>query len=282
MSENPLGKQTQYPQQYDAALLYPVPRLLNRKQLGLDAGTLPFYGYDHWRAYELSWLLKGGKPVVAMADIFVPCDSPFLIESKSMKLYFNSLNQHEFVDHQRVHNCIAEDLSRAAGKPVQVRLYELSAGLPEILHTAAPSHAATSLDSLQLDVSAYQPDASLLKLAETSDGAECSVSESVVSDLFRSNCPITAQPDWGSISISYRGAAISHTSLLSYIISFRQHEGFHEHCVEKIYCDIQRMCAPQSLTVSINFLRRGGLEINPLRSSDADTQSKALPRLLRQ
>ena len=282
MSENPLGKQTQYPQQYDAAVLYPVPRLLNRKQLGLGGEALPFYGYDHWRAYELSWLLKGGKPVVAMADVFVPCDSPFLIESKSMKLYFNSLNQHEFTDHESVQNCIVEDLSRAAGKPVQVRLYELSAGLPGTLHTAQPSHTVISLDNQQLEVSVYQPDASLLKLAKTGSDARGSISETVVSDLFRSNCPITAQPDWGTISVSYSGAAISHASLLSYIISFRQHEGFHEHCVEKIYCDIQRVCAPTSLTVSINFLRRGGLEINPIRSSDADTQVKALARLLRQ
>lgn len=282
MSENPLGKQTQYPQQYNAALLYPVPRLLNRKQLGLDADVLPFSGFDHWRAYELSWLLKGGKPVVAMADIFVPCESPFLIESKSMKLYFNSLNQHEFADHESVQNCIVEDLSRAAGKPVQVSLYELSAGLSGTLHTAQPSHTVISLDSLQLDVSAYQPDASLLKLAKTGSDTHGNVSETVVSDLFRSNCPITAQPDWGTISISYNGAAISHAGLLSYIISFRQHEGFHEHCVEKIYCDIQRVCAPKSLTVSINFLRRGGLEINPVRSSEAETLTKPLPRLLRQ
>ena len=282
MSENPLGKQTQYPQQYDAALLYPVSRLLNRKQLGLDADDLPFSGFDHWRAYELSWLLKGGKPVVAMADIIVPCDSPFLIESKSMKLYFNSLNQHEFVDYESVQNCIVDDLSRAAGKSVQVRLHELSAGLPGTLHTAEPSHTVISLDNLQLEVSAYQPDASLLTLAAAGADAQCNISETLVSDLFRSNCPITAQPDWGTISVSYSGAAISHASLLSYIISFRQHEGFHEHCVEKIYCDIQRVCAPTSLTVSINFLRRGGLEINPIRSSDADTQVKALARLLRQ
>jgi len=282
MSENPLGIQTQYPQQYDAALLYPVSRRLNREQLGLDTDDLPFSGYDHWRAYELSWLLAGGKPVVAMADIFVPCNSPFLIESKSMKLYFNSLNQHEFVDHESVQNCIVDDLSRAAGKPVLVRLYELSAGLPRALHTGEPSHTVISLDNLQLEVNAYQPDASLLTLEAAGADAQCNISETLVSDLFRSNCPITAQPDWGTISISYSGAAISHASLLSYIISFRQHEGFHEHCVEKIYCDIQRMCAPQSLTVSINFLRRGGLEINPIRSSDAGTQAKALPRLLRQ
>jgi 7-cyano-7-deazaguanine reductase len=273
MSENPLGKQTAYPQQYDPGLLFPVSRRSNRLKLGIIDG-LPFSGFDHWRAYELSWLNANGSPVVAVADILVPCDSPFLIESKSMKLYFNSLNQSKFESDDEVVACITNDLSLAAGKTVDFELYRLDSAVSA--HTI-DLKSAKLLDSIIINEPVFSPDASLLVCNKSAN-----VSESFVSHLFRSNCPITAQPDWGSILIDYEGPEIDRESLLRYIISYRQHEGFHEHCVEQIFHDLLKNCATTRLTVSINFLRRGGLEINPLRSLDRAIPMAVLPRLLRQ
>lgn len=273
MNENPLGRQTSYPKAYDPGLLYRIERAGNRQALGLDAGQLPFGGYDHWRAYELSWLTTSGLPAVALADILVPCESPFLIESKSMKLYFNSLNQHHFADLESARRQISQDLSAAAGMAVEVRLYQGSA--PELLTVDIDD--VVLLDELHVRVDQYQPDAALLACQDAAP-----ITETLVSHLFRSNCPITAQPDWGSLALHYRGRPIDHAGLLRYLVSYREHEGFHEQCVEQIFRDIMARCAPEKLMVSINFLRRGGLEINPLRTTNRKVVAKPLPRLLRQ
>lgn len=273
MSDNPLGKQTAYPTRYDPDLLFPVARAANRVNIGIDEAALPFAGFDHWRAYELSWLSATGQPVVALADILVPCKSPFLIESKSMKLYFNSLNQHVFADVASAHSRIEQDLARVAGAPVQVTLYSNDA---PAMHTRDVNDAIV-LDNLSVTTSTYQPSPQLLQTVAGTD-----VDEILLSHAFRSNCPITAQPDWGSIMIQYRGKQIDHSSVLAYLISYRLHEGFHEHCVEQIFQDLSAVCKPQALQVSINFLRRGGLEINPLRSSDRAIVAYPLARLLRQ
>lgn len=273
MPEIPLGKQTAYPTAYDPELLFPVPRAVNRRHIGIVDGTLPFAGFDHWRAYELSWLSPEGQPVVALADILVPCDSPCLIESKSMKLYFNSLNQHVFADTESARLRIERDLAYVAGAPVQVIVHTSEASA---VHTIAMGDAVL-LDQLTVAASVYEPSPQLLSCQPGTD-----VSETLCSHLFRSNCPITAQPDWGSVVIRYRGERIDHQSLLLYLISYRLHEGFHEHCVEQIFQHLTIVCKPQELQVSINFLRRGGLEINPLRSSDRAIVAYPLARLLRQ
>lgn len=273
MSEIPLGKPTDYPAAYDPGLLFAVPRSSNRSRLGIVDDDLPFGGFDHWRAYELSWLLPSGRPVVALADILVPCESPNLIESKSMKLYFNSLNQHVFADMASARRLIERDLAGTAGAPVRVILHASEAAA---VHTASVADAVL-LDELEVTTRDYQPAPHLLRCLAGTD-----VEETLCSHLFRSNCPITAQPDWGSIMIRYRGDQIDHKSLLSYLISYRLHEGFHEHCVEQIFKDLMAICKPQSLQVSINFLRRGGLEINPLRSSDRNVVAYPLQRLVRQ
>lgn len=280
---NPLGQATEYPEVYDPSLLYSVSRSMNRAALGIDSPDLPFRGFDHWRAYELSWLLPNGMPVVATGDVLVPCDSASIVESKSMKLYFNSLNQHTFADAEDARVCIERDLSKAAGGAVSVRLQMLgvdNVSAEQVLLTIPDG--AVSLDCLSVKVNKYTPDVSLLRLASTAHTHAEPVTEVLVSNLFRSNCPVTAQPDWGTIIISYTGAAIDHESLLRYVISFRQHEGFHEHCVEQVYRDIMSACEPERLTVQINFLRRGGLEINPVRTSLPALGMKPLVRLLRQ
>lgn len=280
----PLGQATEYPEAYDASLLYSVPRALNRAALDIrESSTLPFRGFDHWRAYELSWLLPGGMPVVATADVLVPCDSTYIVESKSMKLYFNSLNQHVFANVDEAQRCIETDLSAAAGGAVTVRLQVFgAAGDADQQVLRAVPEQAVLLDHLSVQANRYLPDSKLLSLAATASDDGLPVTEVLASNLFRSNCPVTAQPDWGTIIVSYTGAAIDHESLLRYVISYRQHEGFHEHCVEQVYRDIMSRCKPDVLTVQINFLRRGGLEINPIRTSLPALPLQPLPRLLRQ
>ncbi|MDX1490053.1 MAG: NADPH-dependent 7-cyano-7-deazaguanine reductase QueF [Pseudohongiellaceae bacterium] len=269
---NPLGQETQYPQQYDPSLLFPIARSENRKKQGIG-DTLPFRGYDVWRCYELSWLTPSGKPVQATGELIVPADSPNMVESKSLKLYLNSLNQHRIIDIADAQQLIAQELSAITQSRVLVQLDYLDSG--DALQLSKPT--GSCLDQLDVVIEDYLPKPALLKVDQSRQ-----VEESVYSHLFRSNCPVTQQPDWGSIQISYQGAAIAHDSLLRYLVSFRQHEGFHEDCAEQIYMDIQKHCAPQQLMVAINFLRRGGIEINPVRGNTLAQIEFPAPRLARQ
>ncbi|ALO46125.1 NADPH-dependent 7-cyano-7-deazaguanine reductase QueF [Pseudohongiella spirulinae] len=279
---NPLGQATTYPETYDPALLYSVPRSMNRTSLGIIESALPFRGFDHWRAYELSWLRPNGMPVVATGDVLVSCDSTNIVESKSMKLYFNSLNQHTFASAEEARKCIQKDLATAAGGDVIVTIQLPGEGQTSTQRLQAIPENAVLLDRLNVSARIFKPDRRLLQLAGPVSEGAVSVTEVLASNLFRSNCPVTAQPDWGTVIISYTGDAIDHEGLLRYVISYRQHEGFHEHCAEQIYRDIMAVCAPEYLTVQINFLRRGGLEINPVRTSLPVMRMQPLPRLLRQ
>ncbi|MDR2212393.1 MAG: NADPH-dependent 7-cyano-7-deazaguanine reductase QueF [Pseudomonadales bacterium] len=272
----PLGQPSAYPTKYDATLLAPLPRAPNRQKLGLS-GALPFCGADIWNAYEISWLNPAGLPQVARGRFIVACDSPNLIESKSLKLYLNSLNQEVFASRDALRERIARDLSAAAGTEVTVFLQPFS-GMQELLE--APD--GLCLDTLDVECQVYQPDPSLLRLADASATFTALVDEVLYTDLFRSRCPITGQPDWATVTLCYQGAQIDHESLLRYLVSYRLHDDFHEHCVERIFCDILERCQPQSLSVEANFLRRGGLDINPVRSSSEMTNYSALPRYNRQ
>lgn len=257
----PLGKTTAYPDQYDPKLLYPVPRQLKRDELGIDGGALPFVGEDVWNGYELSWLNAKGKPVVALAVFRFACQSPFLVESKSFKLYLNSLNQRRFNDHGQVRELLQGDLAAVSGAPVQVSLF----GVDEIEAWQVQRLSGQCLDEIDLDVEHYQLKADLLDGAAN---AEVVVEETLHSHLLKSNCLITSQPDWASVWIHYRGGQIDHHALLAYLISFRQHNEFHEQCVERIFTDLMRFCAPERLTVYACYTRRGGLDINPWRSTE--------------
>jgi 7-cyano-7-deazaguanine reductase len=255
----PLGKATVYKSEYDPGLLCPIPRKLKRDEIGLTE-QLPFHGVDIWNAYELSWLTPKGKPVVAMGDFRIPCESRFLIESKSFKLYLNSFNQTRFDDFESVRSLISQDLTGATGSPVDVRLIsaaefakEQFAGLP-----------GECLDDLDIRIAGYSLEPGLLEGA--ADPQE-QVSEALYSHLLKSNCLVTSQPDWGSVLIRYQGAKIDREALLRYLISFRQHNEFHEQCVERIYSDLMRFCQPDKLTVYARYTRRGGLDINPYRSN---------------
>lgn len=251
-----LGQQSAYISQYTPSLLQPVPRSLNRDDLGLR-GELPFQGCDVWTLYELSWLNAKGKPVVAIGEVFVPATSPNLIESKSFKLYLNSFNQTRCDSLEAVQALLVQDLSGCAGAPVSVTLFTLDQAPHQI--TQLPGEC---IDSLDIEVDGYEFDETLLQGAA---GHEI-VEETLHSHLLKSNCLVTSQPDWGSVVIHYRGPRLDREKLLRYLISFRQHNEFHEQCIERIFTDLKHFCAPEQLTVHARYTRRGGLDINPFRS----------------
>ncbi len=256
----PLGKETQYPEHYNPSLLFPIARDAGRARLNVQPHPA-WHGADVWNAYELSWLDPKGKPHVALARFTFPASSTHIIESKSFKLYLNSFNQTAMPDGDAVLARMQQDLSAAAGAPVGVTLFTPADFAIQTLGELE----GTLLDTLDIDVSAYMPDAGLLQADATQ-----SRHETLRTNLLKSNCPVTGQPDWGSLQIEYTGAAIDHASLLKYIVSYRGHNGFHEQCAEQIFCDIMHTCAPEALTVYARYTRRGGLDINPWRSTQPD------------
>lgn len=258
-----LGKATDYIDQYDPKLLQAVPRSLGRHALSLDNDNLPFVGHDIWHGYELSWLNRKGKPQVALATFTVPFDSCNLIESKSFKLYLNSFNQSRFTDLSQVYKNLQRDLSACAGKAVTLNLHHVN----EITTFQPTWIPGLCIDDLDIEVDQYQYDASLLKTLQNAD----IVTEKLHSHLLKSNCLITSQPDWASVYIEYSGVQIDHESLLRYLISFRNHNEFHEQCVERIFLDIWTRCQPHYLAVYARYTRRGGLDINPWRCSQQAT-----------
>ena len=258
---SPLGKSSEYVDQYSPELLFPIPRAPQWEALGLDAGQLPFQGVVFWTGYELSWLLPSGKPVVAIGVFAVPADSPSIIESKSFKLYLNSLNQSVFADAQALTTVQERDRSAVAGAPVAVRVRSLD----EVAEEGVAGLPGECIDDLEVEIGQYeQPQPELLRC-----DPERVVTASLHSHLLRSNCPVTGQPDWGSLVVEYEGAALDPASLLAYVVSFRRHQDFHEQCVERIFLDLQRLLQPRRLTVYARYLRRGGLDINPSRSTEA-------------
>jgi 7-cyano-7-deazaguanine reductase len=251
-----LGKATEYREIYAPDLLQAVPRSMNRVELNLTT-ELPFSGTDRWNGYELSWLNSKGKPHVAIMRCEVPVSSLNLIESKSFKLYLNSFNQSHFDNIESVVDTLTADLSQCAGEKVKVMLFKPA----EFSQMQISSFDAVSIDDLDIEIKDYQLAPSILH----ADGEQ--VEESLTSDLLKSNCLITNQPDWGSVFIRYQGQQINHEGLLRYLISFRQHNEFHEQCVERIFCDIMAHCKPNNLSVYARYTRRGGLDINPFRSN---------------
>ncbi|MFM2345738.1 MAG: NADPH-dependent 7-cyano-7-deazaguanine reductase QueF [Pseudomonadota bacterium] len=260
-----LGKTASYRATYAPELLYPISRTPKREEIGLTAeriaaGRLPFMGADLWTAYELSWLTPRGKPQVAIATITVPCDSPCIIESKSFKLYLNSFNMTRVESPEVLREMLVRDLSAAAGARVGVRLV-----LPEAFD-AQPIHELSGvlLDRMDIDCDRYGPPSPELLTAALD---EQPVTETLTSHLLKSNCLVTGQPDWGSVQISYTGPQIDQEGLLRYLISFREHDEFHEQCVERIFTDLLARCQPVRLQVYARYTRRGGLDISPWRTS---------------
>ena len=254
-----LGQKTAYPNTYDSELLHAVPRFRQREAMGFPDNSL-FFGADVWNLYELSFHNMKGKPVRALATLVVPCNSPFIVESKSMKLYLNSINKTRFASVQEVKELIERDVSKVCQSNVQFDvLNEKSA-----VFFSSHDSGFYCLDELDVEVQHYQRNPDLLML----DDANI-VQEKVVTHLFKSHCLVTRQPDWASIFIEYRGPKIARESLLAYLISFHDHVGFSENCIEQIFVDILQRARPQTLTINGRFTRRGGIDINPLRSTSS-------------
>ncbi|CCN70022.1 NADPH-dependent 7-cyano-7-deazaguanine reductase QueF [Vibrio nigripulchritudo] len=267
-----LGQKTEYSSQYDPSLLQGVPRSLNRDDIQLT-GELPFVGVDIWTLYELSWLNRNGLPQVAVGEVMLPATSPNLVESKSFKLYLNSYNQTRFDSWEQVQASLVKDLSECAGEPVEVIINPVS----HYDNQPIVSLKGECIDDQDIKIESYEFDPELLRNASSDE----MVTETLVSNLLKSNCLITNQPDWGSVSIEYTGSRIDREALLRYLVSFREHNEFHEQCVERIFTDIQKYCAPTSLTVFARYTRRGGLDINPYRSTEQSKPDNNL-RLARQ
>ncbi len=257
LHQAPLGKETQYPTQYDPTLLFPIPRANGHASLSIQPRP-NWFGADIWNAYEVSWLNHKGKPMVALARFTFAASSANIIESKSFKLYLNSFNQTRLESAEKLLALLQQDLATASGAAVEVQLIEPARFNAESIQELQ----VTLIDELDIETSQYEPDASLLQCT-----AGNTIEETVVSNLLKSNCPVTSQPDWASLQISYTGQPIDHASLLKYIISYRNHNGFHESCVEQIFCDIMQRCKPAELFVYARYTRRGGLDINPWRST---------------
>ena len=273
--QSQLGKAAAYPDQYAPQVLFPIARQPQRGELGMAAGgALPFTGVDLWTGYELSWLNPRGKPQVALVQVTVPCETPCIVESKSFKLYLNSFSNSRFTSADAVRARIAADVGAAVWQPVAPESQQTARGAPPTVgvRLVLPEQFAAqtvqeleglSLDRLDVECTEYEPAPQWLR----ANAAEAAVTETLTSHLLRSNCPVTQQPDWGDIQISYSGAPIDQEGLLRYIVSLRNHNGFHEHCVERMFMDILRRCHPSRLTVYARYTRRGGLDINPLRTN---------------
>ena len=254
-----LGQKTEYASQYDRTLLQPVPRTLNRDGLGITQNQPFTIGADIWTAYEISWLNEKGLPQVAIADIYLDYQSQNLIESKSFKLYLNSFNQSKFTDFNTVQQTMQRDLSECAQGDVKVRLNPVA-----VYDSQKIDHLqGDCIDEQDIEITSYEFNADWLKDCVSDEIVE----EKLVSHLLKSNCLITNQPDWGTLHIHYVGKKIDHEKLLRYVVSFRQHNEFHEQCVERIFCDLMHYAKPEKLTVYARYTRRGGLDINPFRSN---------------
>lgn len=271
--QSELGQQSEYDNKYNPERLFAIPRAPKREEINLNPVTLPFYGFDCWNHYEVSWLNPKGKPMVALAVITYDCHSPFIVESKSLKLYFNSFNNNIFADAKTVEQTISRDLGSCINGEVTVTVTPLTEIANQTIQT---SFSGICLDVLDIECTDYLVNPDYLTTSEEQ------VEEIVYSDLLKSNCLVTNQPDWGSVQITYRGKKINHANLLKYLVSFRNHNEFHEQCIERIFTDIMNRCQPESLTVYGRYTRRGGLDINPYRSTQPCATENQNIRLIRQ
>lgn len=271
--QSELGRSSEYDSHYNPDRLFAIPRDAKRKEIGIDPKKLPFYGFDCWNHYEVSWLNEKGKPIVALAEIIYDCATPYLVESKSLKLYFNSFNNTQFKHSDEVQLTIERDLAKRLDGEVRVRILSLQEKEPATIQVAPQGEC---LDDLDVTCSVYLVDPEYLSVKDTL------VEEVLYSNLLKSNCLVTNQPDWGSVFIAYTGKQIHREGLLKYLVSFRNHNEFHEQCIERIFVDIMHHCKPEKLTVYGRYTRRGGLDINPFRSTEKREPLGLNQRLIRQ
>lgn len=271
--QSELGRSSEYDSHYNPDRLFAIPRDAKRKEIGVDPNELPFYGFDCWNHYEVSWLNEKGKPLVALAEIIYDCATVYLIESKSLKLYFNSFNNTQFKNSEEVKLAIERDLAKRVGGEVQVRILSLKEKEPAMIEAVSQGEC---IDDLDVTCSVYLVEPEYLFVEDKQ------IEEVLYSDLLKSNCLVTNQPDWGSVQIAYTGKQINREGLLKYLVSFRNHNEFHEQCIERIFVDIMHRCKPEKLTVYGRYTRRGGLDINPYRSTEKVESQGLNLRLIRQ
>lgn len=267
-----LGQSSQYDASYNPERLYMIPRACKRSELGINNQDLPFFGFDCWTHYEVSLLNEKGKPMVAIAEIIYDCATPYIVESKSLKLYFNSLNNNSFKSSEEVRSIVEHDLSSRIEGAVQVKIFSLKD--PHLLKIES-TFQGICIDDLDITCTTDEVSPHYLNLEEEN------VEETLCSDLLKSNCLVTNQPDWGSVQISYTGKKINREGLLKYLVSFRNHNEFHEQCIERIFIDIMHFCQPEKLSVYGRYTRRGGIEINPYRTTEKE-YARSNIRLIRQ
>jgi 7-cyano-7-deazaguanine reductase len=269
-----LGKQAEYKSEYDPSLIFPISRAQNREKLIMPENKvnneLPFFGIDIWTGFEISWLNQKCKPQVFIAEFLIPAESKNIVESKSFKLYLNSFNQTKFDTKEQAHSAMVKDLSKGFAADINIKLFDV------MDYPLNQANLGDNIDHLDVDISDYKPNASLLTVSDKV------VEETLNSHLLKSNCPVTNQPDWGTVVIDYKGTEVDRAALLKYIISYRDHDDFHEHCAEQIFCDLCNAGQFESLTVSARYTRRGGLDINPTRSLKPITNKALIGRLSRQ
>jgi 7-cyano-7-deazaguanine reductase len=269
-----LGKQAEYKSEYDPSLIFPISRAQNREKLSMPENKvnddLPFFGMDIWTGFEISWLNQKGKPQVFIAEFLIPAESKNIVESKSFKLYLNSFNQTKFDSKDQAHSAMVKDLSKGFAADITIKLFDV------MDYPLNQANLGDNIDHLDVDINDYKPNASLLAVSDNI------VEETLNSHLLKSNCPVTNQPDWGTVVIDYKGTKVDRAALLKYIISYRDHDDFHEHCAEQIFCDLYNAGQFESLTVSARYTRRGGLDINPTRSLKPITNKPLIGRLSRQ
>jgi 7-cyano-7-deazaguanine reductase len=273
INESELGKKSVYDATYNPDRLCAISRAGKRQEIGINPENLPFFGFDCWNHYEVSWLNNKGKPMVGLGEIFYDCNSPKLIESKSLKLYFNSFNHSKINCIDELENTIKRDLEERIEAPVRVKIYSL--GIAKQF-SGPPIFTGECIDHLDVECSVYLVEPSFLRVHHEM------VEEVLYSDLLKSNCLVTHQPDWGSIQIAYKGKKINREGLLKYMVSYRNHNEFHEQCIERIFMDIMNYCKPEILTVYGRYTRRGGVDINPYRSTQNIALERKNYRLLRQ
>lgn len=254
----PLGRKVTYPRHYCPEVLRFIPRQISRKANGIGK-DLHFTGFDFWTAWEFSYLDGHGKPVVRILKLAVPAESENIVESKSLKLYLNSFNYERFESDSRISDVIKKDLSTGFKCNFSLEILPLSGSSDD--QSGVPMDKFECIDDLEVESPSFKFSSDTLS-ADQNTYTE----EYLCSDLLKSNCPVTSQPDWGSVFIHYKGKKISHEGLLLYILSFRDINEFHESCAERIFTDIKMICSPERLTVQARYTRRGGIDINPLRT----------------
>lgn len=272
--QSELGRSSEYDAGYNPDRLFAIPRAAKRQEIGVDPNELPFYGFDCWNHYEVSWLNENGKPIVALAEIIYDCATAYLIESKSLKLYFNSFNNTPFKNSEEIKLTIERDLAARLDGKVQVKI--LSLREKELTRIQATPQGEC-LDDLDVTCSVYLVEPEYLSVENKQI-----IEEVLYSNLLKSNCLVTNQPDWGTVQITYTGKKINREGLLKYLVSFRNHNEFHEQCIERIFVDIMHQCKPEKLTVYGRYTRRGGLDINPYRSTEKVEPLGLNQRLIRQ